>query len=210
MALNKTSLALLVAIGAAMQGEPGYMFATEKQAKPLTDEGLAEFNSEISDGDKFAIRLTDAGLAQLPAEDTKEDKNMDTVTASAPASSGVQVFSGGFTPSRKTRGGRKGTSYPFDTLEVGGFFFFIPATADKPEPAKSIASTVNSAVKRHAELAVNEDGSPQMETYKVKGEEKTRQKLNPTRDFAVQSVENGVTYGEWTAPSDGAVVYRTA
>lgn len=53
------------------------------------------------------------------------------------------------------RGNRKSDSYPFDSLkspaENGGKFdaFFVPATAARPKPSKSLASTVASATKRY-------------------------------------------------------------
>lgn len=213
MALNKKSKELLAAINTAMQSDLGYAMASEAEAKQLVAENLAEVNPAIADGNKFAIRLTDAGLAEVKGDENKEeivtDTNTDAQTETT-TKTNYEVFAGGFTPSRKTRGGgRKATTYPFDALEVGGFFF-IPATEAKPEPGKSIGSTVNSVVKRYANPALDEAGEPVMEEYKVKGETKSRPKLNPTRDFAVQTVEAGVVYGEWTAPSNGAVVYRTA
>jgi len=51
------------------------------------------------------------------------------------------------------RGGHKAESYPFDKLTVfpaPGHAFLVPATAAKPNPAKTLASTVASATKRYA------------------------------------------------------------
>jgi cell division septum initiation protein DivIVA len=47
------------------------------------------------------------------------------------------------------RGGRKADVYPFESLEVGDSFF-VASTEAKPNPAKSLASTVSSATKRYA------------------------------------------------------------
>lgn len=208
MELKDKSIDLATEIASAMKSEPFYHMATEKQAEELIASGLAEFNPEITEGSgfgkKFAIRLTDAGLAMVNGE--PETKETNTVTNT----SNIEVNnSGGFVPSRKRGGGRKGETYPFESLEVGGFFF-VAATEDKPEPAKSLASTINSANKRYSELVLGEDGKPEMEEYKHKGEVKTREKMKPLRTFAAQSVEGGKTYGEWTAPADGAVIYRSA
>jgi len=92
------------------------------------------------------------------------------------------------------RGGRGGEVYPFDEMGVGQSFF-VAASADKPNPAKSLASTVSSATARYAVPA--EDGSTK--TNK-KGE--TVPLMVETRKFVVRSVEeNGVK---------GARVWRTA
>ena len=56
---------------------------------------------------------------------------------------------------------------------------------------------------------IMEEPAPVMEDYKVKGQTKQRQKIVPTRLFAVKTVEAGKVYGKWTAPSNGALVQRT-
>jgi len=222
MALKKASLALVSTIALAMASDPFYALATEKEAKELTDGGFAEFNPEIRDGAKIAIRLTDEGL-KMPEANTGGDANTDTTGAAPntdpantdPATAPTAVPSNGFaiidnaSLPGASRGGRNGPVYPFDDLNVGQSFF-VPATSDKPEPAKSIASTATSAAKRFATPVTNEDGSAVMETYKVKGVEKTRPKMNETRKFAVKTVEAGKSYGAWTAPANGALVQRTA
>ncbi len=65
-----------------------------------------------------------------------------------------------------------------------GQSFFIPATEDKPNPSKSMASTVSSANKRFRKEGA--DG----------------------RQFSVKAVKSGVAYGAFTAPADGALVKR--
>jgi hypothetical protein len=89
------------------------------------------------------------------------------------------VTGSGFVPSA-ARGGRGRSIYDFGSLAVGGFIF-VPATTDRPNPAKSLASTVSSATKRSA-----------------------------PKVYRVQSVKGGQAYGEFTPPSDGAVIYRAA
>jgi hypothetical protein len=210
MALKKASVSLLASIATAMAAEPFYALATEKEAKELIDGKLAEFNPEIRDGDKIAIRLTDEGLkanSEMNASTNNTADTGNTGTASAAASS-FAIIDNAALPSA-ARGGRNGPVYPFDDLNVGQSFF-VPATADKPEPAKSIASTATSAAKRFATPVKNPDGSPVMEEYKVRGVTKTREKFEFTRRFAVKSVEKGKTYGAWTAPENGALVQRVA
>lgn len=205
MALKKASISLLGTIATAMAAEPFYAMASEKEAKELIDGKLAEFNPEIRDGDKIAIRLTDEGLNMAKANDSNNTDNTGTDTGASAAASSFAIIDNAKLPSA-ARGGRNGPVYPFDDLNVGQSFF-VPATADKPEPAKSIASTATSAAKRFAEPVKNPDGSPVMEEYTVRGETKTREKLNYTRRFAVKSVEKGKTYGEWTAPENLSLIH---
>ena len=90
--------------------------------------------------------------------------------------------------------GRGGNVYPFDQLEVGQSFF-VANSEDKPNAAKSLASTVSSATARYA--VASEDGATK--TNK-KGE--TVPVMVKTRKFVVRRVEeNGVK---------GARVWRTA
>jgi hypothetical protein len=187
MKLSKANIALLGSVIAAMAvTETPYAMLTEAEIAGLTKEGLVETNSEIRDGDKIAVRATDKGVAAhaelAPAPSTGADVGTagTTAVASAPVSMPANFVTGmGFEPSAP-RGGRGRQLYDFDGLAVGGFIF-VPATAEKPNPAKSLASTVSSASKRSA-----------------------------PKKFAVQSVENGKVYGSFTAPSDGAVIYRAA
>lgn len=208
MALKKASMTLLATIATAMAAEPFYALATEKEAKELIDGKLAEFNPDIRDGDKIAIRLTDEGLKMADTGNTDNSNNGgdNGNTGASAAASSFAIIDGAALPSA-ARGGRNGPVYPFDDLNVGQSFF-VPATADKPEPAKSIASTATSAAKRFATPVKNPDGSAVMETYKVRGVEKTREKFEYTRQFAVKSVEKGKVYGSWTALESGALVQR--
>lgn len=207
--MKKASISLLATIATAMAAEPFYALATEKEAKELIDGKLAEFNPEIRDGDKIAIRLTDEGLKANTEMNTPASNNTaDTGNTASAAASSFAIIDNAKLPSA-ARGGRNGPVYPFDDLNVGQSFF-VPATADKPEPAKSIASTATSAAKRFATPVKNPDGSPVMEEYKVRGVTKTREKFEFTRRFAVKSVEKGKVYGEWTAPESGALVQRVA
>lgn len=90
--------------------------------------------------------------------------------------------------------GRGGNVYPFDTMEVG-HSFFVAADESKPNPAKSLASTVSSATARYA--VPSEDGATK--TNKA-GE--VVPVMVKTRKFFVRSVEeDGVK---------GARVWRSA
>lgn len=175
-ALSKANAALLASIVVAMGNtEAPYLMVTEKDVSKLVSEGLAETNGEIRDGDKIAARATEKGTA-LNNENNQGDNS--AATAPVAATSAFALIDGAELPAG--RGGRGTTVYPFDSMGVGQSFF-VPATTERPKPAKSLASTVSSASKR----------------------------LSPKK-FSVKAVENGKAYGTFTAPGDGALVKRTA
>lgn len=236
---NKKELALLGVIVAAMaNADAPFHMATEKELGNLVKDGLAETNPEISEGDKIAVRATDAGVAAFNAsqpasgsnEGTTETVNTTATAATASAAASAFVVGTGFVPSA-VRGGKGRNLYDFESLETGGFIF-VPKTADKPNPAKSLASTVSSATARFAVPKVDGNNQPVTKTVKVKdyqkddegkiakdaegkrivvGEhEETKPEMVETRKFGVQSVEKGKVYGSFTAPDDGAVIYRSA
>jgi hypothetical protein len=173
MALSKANAALLASVVVAMAvTETPYAMLTEKEIAGLTKEGLVETNGEIRDGDKIAVRATEKGIA------LNNENNQGGGTPAPAAASAFALIDGAELP--QGRGGRNANVYPFDQMNVGQSFF-IAASDAKPNPAKSLASTVSSASKR----------------------------LNPKK-FSVKSVESGKAYGAFTAPSNGALVQRTA
>lgn len=171
--MNKKSVALMGAIAAAMLAEPGYHLATPAEAKELIEGGFAEQNPAIADGDKLATRLTEAGSA----EHAKANGGTGTGTDSAPAASSFAIEDNIALPS--ARGGKGGSVYPFEQLGVNQSFF-VPATTERPNPAKSLASTVSSATKRY-------EGA------------------EPARKFTVRSVDETAQ-----GRGKGARVWRTA
>lgn len=215
---TKKDLTLLGLIVAAMQNEAApFHFATEKDVATLVKEGLVETNAEITDGDKIAARATDAGIAvnsPAPAAGgatwpTGEVTGEATGEAQAPAepvgdhkrTTGGFLTGVGFVPAEKKGVTRRGRNlYNFEDLEVGGFVF-VPASAEVPNPAKKLVSVVSSATKRFAE----ETGET-----KVTAKGNTIPVLKTTRKFNIQPVTGGVAYGSFTAPADGAVIYRSA
>lgn len=170
--MNKKSVALMGAIAAAMLAEPGYHLATPAEAKELIDGGFAEQNPNISEGDKLATRLTETGSAEHAKASGGTNEG-----ASAPVASAFAIDTDIALPS--ARGGKGGSVYPFDELPVNGSFF-VPATAERANPAKSLASTVSSATKRY-------EGA------------------EPARKFTVRSVDETAQ-----GRGKGARVWRTA
>lgn len=88
--------------------------------------------------------------------------------------------------------------YPFADMDVD-HSFFVPATEDRPDPAKSMQSTVSSAVRKFSvpdpsgKTRVNRNG-------------KTVPVMNPTKTFICRSVDDGTP---WNFPGvAGAGIWR--
>lgn len=199
----------------------GFHYVTKDEAAPFIAHNpqLIMVNQEAidpSDANKRAAKISDAGRAFLANEATG-----GAAKADEPAASPFAIIKGVVLPEDKKRGGFGGggapTIYPFDDLGVGDTFF-VPATEKKPNPAKSLASTISA---QHIKYAVK-TGEEQKERTK-RGEKNRAVKDadgNPvketvtvpvykhTRKFKVKPVEAGKKYGDWVAPSNGAVVSR--
>lgn len=179
------------------------------------DPALIEVNMEMVDGNgNAAARLTDAGKALIAAA--------PATNAAAPQADKASAFeiitNAGLPPSR--RGGRRRgapSKYPFDKLEIGRSFF-VPKSADHPDPVKTLGSTVSSANLRYAketgetkevERAVRDGRKAKLDANGNKiMEKKIVPVYNYERQFSIRGVEKGKTYGSWVAPDDGALITR--
>lgn len=165
-------MALLKQVADATQAN-SFVYTSVAQHKPLLDAGYVEVNTGMADGNgNVATRATAtgidaaaksvAGASPAPAGAATEAAKP---AASRPSPSNFELDDAVAMPTIK-RGGPGGNVYPFDTMNAGQSFF-VAATDDRPNPAKSLASTVSSATKRYADQT-------------------------PVRKFAVRSVvENG-------------------
>lgn len=192
----------------------GFVYISEAVAAPLVAAGYIETNGEMRDeGGNIAARSTDAGNGLIASQSgsTAAPAAAQPVaaTTSAPAAKSKFEIDDGVPMPTIKRGGVGGTVYPFDDLNVGQSFH-VAATADRANPAKSLASTVSSATARYAVEAFNDDGSPKFETVEVKDEagnvtgNEQRRVMNPTRVFSVRTV------GKDDPKGAGARVWRTA
>lgn len=144
MALSKANAALLATIVASMGNTATpYHMVTEAEAAKLVKDGLVETNAEIRDGDKIAARATTKGI-EVNTENSGDNNSGGNTSATT---SNFAIDDGITMP--PSRGGRNRSVYPFDALTVGQSFH-VPASEAKPNPAKSLASTVSSANKRNA------------------------------------------------------------
>lgn len=104
----------------------------------------------------------------------------------------------------KRGGGSRAAKYPFDNLEVGQSFF-VPATEEHPDPAKSLASALTNAMKKYDVPDMDETTGIQKTkniTVPKTGEKRTIPATKHVRVFtAVAVTENDVV---------GARIGRTA
>jgi hypothetical protein len=167
----------------------GFIYASANEVAPLVAAELVETNAAMTDeSGNIATRATTKGIETM-------DANTATATADAPAApaaapvAATRPARGSFTIRTEVpvptiqRGGRGGNVYPFDQLPVNGSFH-IAATDAKPNPAKSLASTVSSASKRYEDAHKESNGAI------------------PSRKFIVRSV------GDNDPDGKGARIFR--
>ena len=200
---GKKTAATVVVIGLAeivAAGANG-MFVPESVYAPLVEAGLVEINPSVTDDNgNVATRATQAGIESLDNGETIGNNATSEATSATAETGKTEKVKTMFkiedsipVPTISCRG-RGGNVYPFDQLEVGQSFF-VANSEDKPNAAKSLASTVSSATARYA--VASEDGAT-----KTNKKGKVVPVMVETRKFVVRSVEeNGVK---------GARVWRTA
>lgn len=168
-----TAITLAQIVAAGAEG----MFTPESVHAPLVAAGMVEINSAVVDAaGNIATRATPQGIESVntPAQ--------TAAPAAAPAAKPSFSLETGIALPTVTGRGRTANTYPFDAMEVGQSFF-VPNSAERPNAAKSMASTVSSATARHAvevpgETVVNRKG-------------KTVPKVNEVRKFVVRAVDGG-------------------
>lgn len=201
---KKLNVALLASICAeTLKG--GFLYISDAEAKPFLDHTpplveVNETNVPREPGtNKIAARATDAGKAMA-----------GNGAAAAPAAAKEKPkfsFAVVDVPEKKRRSTVGTSIYPFDELVIkseanasqGKFnSFFIPATEERPDPAKALASTVSSATRRYA---VQEGTKPD-----PKDNTKTVPNMVAKRKFVIMPA-NGDAWGQ--PGVEGAAVYRT-
>lgn len=179
MALNKKQTAAFAALSAAIAASAeGFIYASATDVAPFAAAGLIETNEGMKDENgNVAVRLIAATNTA-----TEGTSTVNTANTAAPAVSSSFAIEDGIAMPTASGRGRGGNTYPFDALNVGQSFF-VPNSEDKPNAAKSLASTVSSATARYAEV--------------VEGQFKANKKgeqvpvTRETRKFVVRSVEGG-------------------
>lgn len=160
-------------------------YADDDYFANLVDKGYIEVNKEVVDGQgNYAGRPTETGIKFIKDNAVSDNAVAPTVEASFAVESGVPIPEA----KRGGGGGRKGprgSKYPFATME-NGQSFFVPATEDMPNPAKTLASTASTAKKAFGTVTGTRE-------ITRKGETKTVDAYTYDRGFIVRAVEeNGV------------------
>ena len=189
---------------------------------PLVQAGLVEVNTEILDNDgNAAVRLTEKGKAMINGGESASTENVESAsTENVESGAKYAVITGAVLPASKRKGGGGGAPvvYPFDSLEIGQSFF-VPVSEKHKDPVKTLGSTVSSANMRYAvdtgetKTVVRTKRGPKNHAMLDENGEKIRETVEApvyryTRRFSLRPVTAGVTYGNWVAPTDGALIAR--
>lgn len=176
-----------------------FAWAAEDFAQSLVDKGFATVDiSQATEAGDVPYSPTEKGIKFIKDNGMSEVSVQPEVTASETIAPAFEVLSGIEIPVAKRgsgAGGRKGprgSKYPFATME-NGQSFFVPATEEMPNPAKTLASTASTVAKQFA----TKTG---VRTITRKGATKEVPAYAYTRKFEVRKfTHNGV---------DGAMVWR--
>lgn len=162
-----------------------FAFDSEENYKTLVDNGYIEVNVAMAtDAGDVPARPTDKGIKFI------KDNGMSEVATAPVTEPSFAVESGIAIPEAKRGGGGgrkgpRGSKYPFATME-NGQSFFVPATEEMPNPAKTLASTASTAKKAFG----TQNGT---RTITRKGETREVPAYIYSRGFVVRAVEeNGV------------------
>lgn len=197
--LNKKQTELMVSLVAATLSDAQCLYVQGADVEALKKAGYAEQNPEMVNADGVATRATPAGIEAFPVGMTESGAvaGSGAVATSKPSFAIAEIPMPGH---KRTGGGRTGSSYPFDDLAVGQAFF-VAATAERPDPARQLGSTVTGANERHSEV--------------IEGETRVNRKgrevpvTRPLRKFEIRALEDGAAFGPEFAGVKGAGIWRT-
>lgn len=196
-------ISAIVLASLKLVGTGAYMAQAEGQS--LVDAGFASVDVSNVQGDKAFVTLTEAGQKALADSGHVAVKPQFTIRTDIPI------------PTKRGRG-RRGSVYPIETMEVGQSFH-IATSAENPDPASRIASSLSNARIKYA-VETGEQETVTVKVYKRDAEgviekdaeghrvvesqsEVTRPKTKLGRDWSVASVDASDPEGV------GARVWRT-
>jgi len=191
MAKAKKEVAAVITLAHIVNAGAEGMFTPAAVHGPLVEAGMVEINTAVVDAaGNVATRATPKGIETVNAKPAAAAAPAapSTVKASFSLDTDIAI------PAVSGRG-RTANTYPFEAMEVGQSFF-VPNSAERPNAAKSMASTVSSATARYAvevpgETVVNRKG-------------KTVPKVNEIRKFVVRAVDETAQ-----GRGPGARIWRT-
>jgi hypothetical protein len=204
-------------VAATSAGQLVYLSQAEGQAMASHNPPLIEVNTGLldpNDNTKAAVRATAAATDFLAAQ------SAPAATTEAPK---YEIIPNAVLPEAKKRGNVAGagapTKYPFADMPVGGSFFSADSEHKNGDAVKALGSTVSSQNRKYAEetgehktvtrAVRDEHNKAKMENGKKVTETVTLPVLKYNRKFTIRPVVGGQKYGEWTAPSNGALIART-
>jgi len=208
-------------IAATDAGQLMYLSQSEGGAFVAHNPPLIEVNTGIldpNDNTKAAVRATQAAKDYIAAQSAAGTDQKQSEPSK------YEIITGAVLPEAKKRGNVAGagapTKYPFADMPVGGSFFSADSEHKNGNALKALGSTVSSQNRKYAE----ETGEHKTVTRAVRDEhnkaklDANGKKITETvqlpvlkynRKFTIRAVEGGKTYGNWTAPANGALIART-
>lgn len=163
---SELSTSLNRVVEATLSTDPGFIFLSPDDIRNLLAEYPGSIQVDIAHRDKkgnVAARATSQGISAAYGGDSAEHSEEHV----APVTRTRFKLDDNIPIPVPRRGIQAEPRYPFNLLNVGQSFM-VPATPERPNPAKGLASTVSSANKRMA-------------------------RLNPPKKFIIRPVdENGV------------------
>lgn len=147
-------------------------------------------------GGNVRVSATPAGIAALGG-----------VAAAAPVETAASMFTidDGFIVPPSARGVARTETYPFTPMQVGQSFF-VPATEAKPNPAKSLNSTINSTNRRFSDVFPAKKGkNPHPQAGQPTGIAKRKYVVRPVKAGALSNPNDPNSKRE---TANGARVYR--
>jgi hypothetical protein len=157
--------------------DPGVVFN-------LVEQGFVEINPTIvNDVGHCAIRITDVGEFYL-SQATAVFQPAGPINARSPQLvNGYTTGTGFVVPEGQPSTRVRRSDYPFESLELNGYFF-VPVSPANPKPWRKLASAVSQR---------NKSGNA----------------FSPPRYFTTVRAHAGQVFGPITAPADGVYVIRT-
>ena len=146
---------LLTFIATSTQSTAGFAFVPKDEAEKLVkaEPTFVTLDASVVNGEgQIKAVATTAGIEALAAQSGTTAASQTTTTGTPEPMKFERIVLDKLP--EINRGGNKSDSYPFAELAAptNGKYdsFLVPATDAKPNPAKSLASTVASATKRYA------------------------------------------------------------
>ena len=148
-------IALLQFIVTSTQSEAGYAFVPKAEGEKLfkAEPTFVTLDMTVTNAEgQIKAVATPVAIEALTKHNAPADSATKPAAESKPEPMNYEIVTLTELPPI-LRGGHKADSYPFDKLNAypePGHAFFVPATEARPNPAKTLASTVASATKRYA------------------------------------------------------------